>query len=169
MKPRGLLRPNSPAARGFAGAWLSVARAALLSVVFPAGCRICEQLLTAATRIPICNDCLDSFRPITGTFCEKCGRPVEGAEAPDLEMLVCPTCVNEDWGGYAFDRVRSWAVYEGALVRAILLLKFENIDPLGALFARLLEEVVVDGGAAFQADVVVPVPLPPTARARARL
>jgi ComF family protein len=134
-------------------------RAAVLGVIFPGGCRICEQLLTEATRIPICNDCLGSFRPITGTFCEKCGRPVEGAEAPDLEMLVCSTCVNNEWGGYAFDRVRSWAVYEGALVRAILLLKFENIDPLGALFARLLEEVVSDGGTAFQADVVVPVPL----------
>ena len=159
MKAGGLLCPNTPPARRFAGGWLSVARAGLLSVVFPAGCHICERLLTAATRIPICNDCLGSFRPITGTFCEKCGRPVERAEAPDLEMLVCPTCVNDEWGGYAFDRVRSWAVYEGALVRAIVLLKFENIDPLGALFARLLEEVVADGGAAFQADVVVPVPL----------
>jgi predicted amidophosphoribosyltransferase len=38
-------------------------------------------------------------------------------------------------GGYAFDRVRSWAVYEGALVRAILLLKFENIDSLGKRFS----------------------------------
>jgi competence protein ComFC len=159
MKAGGSLRANSPAARVFSGGWLSEARAALLGVIFPGGCRICERLLAAATRIPICNDCLGSFRPITGTFCEKCGRPVEGAEAPDLEMLVCPTCVKNEWGGYAFDRVRSWAVYEGALVRAILLLKFENIDPLGALFARLLEEVVADGGAAFQADVVVPVPL----------
>ncbi|HXO60385.1 MAG TPA: ComF family protein [Candidatus Acidoferrales bacterium] len=38
-------------------------------------------------------------------------------------------------------------------------MKFENIDPLGKLFARRLAQVVVDGGAVFQADVVVPVPL----------
>jgi ComF family protein len=38
-------------------------------------------------------------------------------------------------------------------------LKFENIDPLGKLFARRLAQVVVDGGAVFQADVVVPAPL----------
>ena len=44
-------------------------------------------------------------------------------------------------------------------MRAILLLKFENIDSLGKLFSQKLAEVVVDGGAAFQADVVVPVPL----------
>jgi hypothetical protein len=42
--------------------------------------------------------------------------------------FICPRGVNEDWDGYAFDRVRSWAVYDGALVRAVLLLKFENID-----------------------------------------
>jgi predicted amidophosphoribosyltransferase len=44
-------------------------------------------------------------------------------------------------------------------VRAILLLKFENIDPLGKLFARWLAQLAMEGGPAFQADVVVPVPL----------
>jgi ComF family protein len=159
MKARGSLRGYLPAVREFTDGWINDVRAALLNVIFPASCRICEQLLTEATRIPICNDCLDSFGPISGTVCDKCGRPVEGAAGSDAKKFVCPTCVNDEWGGYTFDRVRSWAVYEGALVRAILLLKFENIDPLGKLFAQRLAQVVVDGGAAFQADVVVPVPL----------
>jgi len=34
---------------------------------------------------------------------------------------------------YAFDRARSFAVYEDAVVRAILLLKFEQIEPLGGM------------------------------------
>jgi competence protein ComFC len=116
MRPGGLLRANSPATREFIGGWLGNVRSALLSVVFPAGCRICEQLLTETTRIPICNDCLDSFGPITGTVCDKCGRPVEGAARSDLETFVCPTCANGEWRSYAFDRVRSWAVYEGVVV-----------------------------------------------------
>jgi predicted amidophosphoribosyltransferase len=131
----------------------------LLSVVFPAGCRICERLLSEANRIPICVDCISSFRPITGTVCDKCGRAVERAARSDAKTFVCLTCVNDEWGGYAFDRVRSWAIYEGALVRAILLLKFENIDPLGKLVAKWLAEVAAAGGGAFQADVVVPMPL----------
>ena len=57
---------------------------------------------------------------------------------------------------YAFDRVRSWAGYEGAIVKAILLLKFE---PLGRQFAKYLATVVAREGAAFEADVIVPVPL----------
>jgi hypothetical protein len=75
------------------------------------------------------------------------------------EVFVCPTCKNDAWGGYAFDGVRSWAVYQGALVRAILFLKFENIEPPGKLFAQWLAEIVKHGGRAFEADLVVPVPL----------
>jgi predicted amidophosphoribosyltransferase len=123
MKAGELLRARLPASRGFTGEWLRNLRTALLSVVFPAGCRICEQLLAEATRIPICNDCLDSFQPITDAVCDKCGRPAAGTDTSDAEAFVCPTCVNDEWGGYAFERVRSWAIYEGALVRAILLLK----------------------------------------------
>jgi ComF family protein len=50
-------------------------------------------------------------------------------------------------------------VYDGALVDAILLLKFEQIDPLGAWFAERLAEVVRGEANAMAADVVVPVPL----------
>jgi hypothetical protein len=56
MRPAGLLRAS--AERRFIGGALGYVRSALLSIVFPAGCRICEQLLTEATRIPVCNDCL---------------------------------------------------------------------------------------------------------------
>jgi ComF family protein len=45
------------------------------------------------------------------------------------------------------------------MVRAILLLKFESIEPLGGLFARWLAEIVTRNGGPFEADVVVPVPL----------
>jgi predicted amidophosphoribosyltransferase len=57
------------------------------------------------------------------------------------------------------DRARSFAVYEGAVVRAILLLKFEQIEPLGAWFAERLAELVKEGPDFLAADVVVPVPL----------
>lgn len=95
MRPGGLLRADRSSARAFKGAWLSEVRSALLSVVFPTGCRICEQLLTEATRIPICNDCPSSFRAISDTVCDNCGRPIEGADTSDAEAFVCPTCVND--------------------------------------------------------------------------
>jgi len=70
--------------------------------------------------------------------------------------LVCRLCAENT---YAFDRARSYGVYDGALVRAILLLKFEEMEPLGAWFAERLAEVVRREPEALAADVVVPVPL----------
>ena len=116
-------------------------------------------MLTEATRIPICNECLGSFQQIPGTVCDKCGTPVENAPTENLRVFVCPRCTSPDHRSLAFDRVRSWSFYDGAMVQAILFLKFENIDPLGELFARMLAEMAVLGGPAFEADVVVPVPL----------
>jgi ComF family protein len=139
--------------------WLAEVRAALLSVVFPAGCRICQQLLTEPSRIPICNKCLDSFEPIAATVCDICGSPVERALSEPRREFVCPICLKEKNQRHAFDRVRSWSFYDGAMVRAILLLKFEYIEPLGVMLSRFLAEIVLRGGADFEADVVVPVPL----------
>jgi hypothetical protein len=34
---------------------------ALVSVFFPGGCRLCEQLLTRASRLPICEEGLGAF------------------------------------------------------------------------------------------------------------
>ena len=50
-------------------------------------------------------------------------------------------------------------MYEGALARAIVLLKFERIEPLGEWFARQLQTLVLANRAYLEADVVVPVPL----------
>ena len=136
--------------------WLAGASDALVSVFFPAGCRICEKLLTGASRVPLCVECLSSFERVPDTICEICGRPLPGLARKDEVPLLCPACTSKT---YAFDRARSFAFYKDTLVRAILLLKFEQIEPLGAWFAERLAELVKAEGAAMAADVVVPVPL----------
>jgi len=96
--------------------------------VFPSGCRICERLLTSANQVLICEECLSSFERVPDIACEVCGRPLPGWTQKEGEPLLCPACRDRT---YAFDRARSFAVYEDAVVRAILLLKFEQIEPLG--------------------------------------
>ncbi len=136
--------------------WLAEITDALVSVCFPSGCRICERLLTTASRVPLCEECLSSFERAPSIICEVCGRPLPGLAREPEQQLLCPPCQDRT---YAFARARSFAVYEGAVVRAILLLKFEQIEPLGAWFAERLAELVNAEGAAQTADVVVPVPL----------
>jgi ComF family protein len=135
---------------------LGAAGDALVSVFFPAGCRICDKLLTRASRVPICEECMASFAPVPAVACEICGRPLGGVNATQEQPLLCEACRDKT---YAFERARSFAMYEGPLVQAILLLKFEQIEPLGAWFAERLAEVVRDAGELLAADLVVPVPL----------
>jgi ComF family protein len=144
------------------GTWLSGAGDALVSVLFPAGCRLCERLLIRASTVPICEACLASFPALGGALCTTCGQPLAAWSLGDSsteradEGLVCPECQGRTYG---FDRVRSYALYKGALMRAIVLLKFERMEPLGRWFAERLAEVARRETLPARVDVVVPVPL----------
>jgi ComF family protein len=147
------------------GRCLAEAGDALVSIVFPAGCRLCEKLLRRANCVPICEDCLASFAVIQGRVCEICGSiPETSFRAPakqpetgsERERPVCPDCRE---GNYGFDRARSYATYKAEIVRAIMMLKFERVEPLGAWFAERLAAIVRQEPEALAADIVVPVPL----------
>jgi len=145
-----------PSRRRHGWGWLAEISDALVSVVFPSGCRICERVLTTASRVPLCKECLSSFERVPRIVCEVCGRPLPGLARKEGEPLLCPACQEKT---YTFDRARSFAVYADTVVRAILLLKFERIEPLGAWFSERLAEIVNADGDRLSADVVVPVPL----------
>jgi competence protein ComFC len=152
------------------GICLATASDALVSVFYPAGCSLCEQLLTRATRVPICDECLASFATLPLEVCEICGSPLAAlfsapvsdrgapeSASPDAEHTNLSGCISCQGRTYAFERVRSYAAYEGRLIRAIVLLKFERIEPLANWFATRLAGVAKRDGLA--ADVVVSVPL----------
>jgi ComF family protein len=129
---------------------------ALVSLVFPAPCRICEATLLEAGRIPVCAECLAMLAPFAGPMCGQCGRPfgahMAGANTP------CHLCRR---GVYAFDVARSYAPYNDAMVRAMVLLKYHAVTPLGDWFGARLAEMAAGEPETFAADAVVPVPLHP--------
>src|SRR5258708_33095560 len=136
--------------------WLAQARDALACIVIPAPCRLCGALLSHSSRIPICHMCLDGFARVPEKICNVCGLPMpDAAEVPD-EFLKCSACRLET---YAFERARSFLLYEEHAIRAVLLLKFERIDPLAKWFAERLAEIYTRNREIFEADIVVPVPL----------
>ena len=136
--------------------WLESFCGALTSVCFPAGCRFCNQILTDARRLPLCDTCLSLFPKIPPGSCDLCGQP--GTFDPEFpkEIPFCSDCRQQK---FAFQMARSYGFYEGTLARAILLLKHEQIEPLGAWFADRLAEVVQGEAGRLAADVIVPVPL----------
>ena len=94
----------------------------LASVIFAAPCRVCGEALLNARRIPNCEDCLASFEPISEPMSETCGRPLPKAIAAQLLPHLCLLCRARLFG---FDRARSYASYNDALRRAIMLLKYD--------------------------------------------
>src|SRR6202521_2822969 len=131
---------------------------ALASLVLPAPCRICARILDTGSLIPFCHACLDALtQTLPEPLCAQCGRPiVSAAVAEGISLPQCHLCRN---GKYAFDFARSFGAYTPRMARAILLLKYGNVTPLGAWFARRLAGLVASQPQGFAADAVVPVPL----------
>ena len=136
--------------------WMKGLAGALGSIAFPAGCRICDQLLTDAARLPVCRQCLSSFTAVPPGSCDLCGFPATFDPEFPLAVTYCRDCQQRR---FAFQLARSYGIYEGSLVRAILLLKNERIDPLGAWFAEQLARIVAREPERLAADLIVPVPL----------
>jgi ComF family protein len=130
---------------------------ALASVIFPAPCRVCGQTLDNASLIPICRACLQSLVPYAGPMCARCGRPLVSPIA--LESESAPQCHVCRRSLYDFDFARSYGAYTPAMARAIVLLKYHKVLPLGGWFSARLEEVVVQNPEMFAADVIVSVPV----------
>jgi ComF family protein len=131
---------------------------ALASLVLPAPCRICDRILDTGSAIPFCRSCIDALlQPLREPLCTQCGRPIVSAAVKEgVSEPQCHLCRS---GVYAFDSARSFGAYTARMSRAILLLKYGNVVPLGGWFARNLVELVQSQRLSFGLDVVVPVPL----------
>jgi ComF family protein len=143
--------------------WIGDAADALVNVFFPASCRLCDCLMTRASRLPICEECLVSFPALPTRVCATCGSPALALTTLDrspsgtasvVDQRTCLDCMERR---YRFECARSYAAYRGALVRAVVLLKFERIDPLAAYFGERVASIAKRDGLA--GDIVVPVPL----------
>ena len=130
---------------------------AALDLVFPPLCPVCDGMLGAGRRDPLCGACWDAFERIAPPWCRCCGAPL-GIEG------LCGACRGRR-PRFAYARA---AVLYGDLVReAIHAFKFGGrrglANPLGDLLAGLGLSALP--GAA--PDALVPVPLHPR-RARDR-
>jgi predicted amidophosphoribosyltransferase len=112
---------------------------ALKSLCFPVGCRLRDQLLTDARRLPICDNYFSLFLEIPPGSCAICGQPGTFDPKFPKDVSYCPDCEKHR---FAFQVARSFGVYEGTLARAVLLLKHEHIEPLGNWFAEQLAGLI---------------------------
>lgn len=139
---------------------LRLLASALLCLIAPEGCRICNGRLLRAASYPVCDCCLSAITPLReDACCCLCSEPL----APDdllfgdgLNQSRCAACSTKT---PRFQRVTSYALYDD-LREAIHLLKFEGVvslaGPLGRMLASAMLQHLPSAPAAL---TVVPVPL----------
>ncbi|SMC25169.1 comF family protein [Desulfacinum hydrothermale DSM 13146] len=120
---------------------------------------VCAACGAAGLDLPVsgwCCGCLDRVRLVGSPLCPLCGRPYPATEAmPDHR---CGECLE---GRFRFDRARSAAVYEEAVQKGILELKFHGSLHWAEALAALILRNPHTRDMLSAADFLVPVPLHP--------
>lgn len=130
---------------------------AVSSVLFAAHCRLCDELLTSASRVPVCESCLGRVRPLELlASCDRCQEPLSLASASPEGSALCGPCRQEET---VFDRLRSFGAYDGELQKLIVLLKYNGIRPLAVTLAGWLALLLSQHPELKEVDAIVPVPL----------
>ncbi|HVO60642.1 MAG TPA: ComF family protein [Terriglobales bacterium] len=139
---------------------LTSAAESLFATLFPADCRLCSSPLTKISRLPVCEECLASVRPITGGLCSICGERILSpyAFADAQEAPLCGICRRLK---PAYVKAAAYGSYEGGLRDLIHLLKYEHVRPAANVLGRMLAEVISKLAPEFgdPAPIVIPVPL----------
>ncbi|MGQ9485074.1 MAG: ComF family protein [Desulfosoma sp.] len=126
----------------------------LADQVFPPQCAACGSMGGLGSGSPWCPECLDAVPWILSPLCPSCGRPYDRTEAmPDH---LCGECLQ---GHYRFDAARSAALYEGAVRRGILQLKFGGRLHWAPALGRLIAHHAPTRALLDQCDLLVPVPM----------
>lgn len=114
---------------------------------------MCKRTLVKWTRVPVCDECLNSPAPLDAPyFCAVCNTPFINAYPLD-EHGVCAACRS---GLRGFDRAASFGLYEGALRTLIHLFKYSGMKPLARPLAGYMERALSTDE---RFDAIVPVPL----------
>jgi competence protein ComFC len=117
-----------------------------LNILFPETCPVCQLPARDHKTAPVCSGCWQSIKPYTGPECRKCGRPL-----PSDASIVCGDCLQDE---PAFESARSFGLYDGALRKAINLLKYHNVKRLSKPLSDILLRIEMPC-----VDAVLPVPL----------
>ncbi len=127
--------------------------AGFFNLLFPDDCRLCEEPLRNASRIPVCPSCLSHVHPLEAAFfCKMCRTPFVDSYPLD-EHDLCTICRENQ---VSFDAAYSYGSYDGTLRDLIHLFKYARIETLATPLGRLMVNSIPRDE---QFDVVQPMPM----------
>jgi ComF family protein len=113
--------------------------AGFFNLLFPDECRLCEEPLRNASRIPVCPSCLSNVKPLEAAFfCRLCRTPFVDSYPLD-EYDLCTICRENT---VSFDAAYSFGSYDGTLRDLIHLFKYARIETLAAPLGRLMVNAI---------------------------
>jgi ComF family protein len=115
-----------------------------LNILFPprcAGCNIWGERF--------CTACIKKTKIIGSAICPKCGEP-----QLSNDIKLCGKCLDKK---LCYENLRSWAIYDGSIKKAIQNLKYKRDIGLGEILSRPLIEMVLNNR--WQIDLITSVPL----------
>jgi ComF family protein len=137
---------------------------ALFATFFPSDCRLCASPLINISRLPVCEDCLSSIRPLAGGLCAICGERLTGAYGLFIEGEIrCSLCRRS---GPPYMKAAAYGSYESGLRELIHLLKYEGVRPAANVLGRMLSDAIVPLQPLFARGPVLIVPVPLHSRKR---
>ena len=128
---------------------------AFLDLIFPPKCLICNVPLGTRDNYQLCPSCLSGITYIKRPFCTLCGIPFKSEEGSNH---LCGECLTSK---RYFTKARSVGLYEGALLEAIHLFKYNGKIHLASPLGHMLSDSVSQLFDIKSVDLLIPVPLHP--------
>lgn len=125
----------------------------LLGFLYPEICQFCRKNRAGPAEGYICQACRETVRWIEPPWCERCGRPVEGAIT---QAFVCGECQRDD---PAFVWARGAAAARGVVLEMIHRFKYTRALWVEPFLAGLLTQAAAKHLDPGDWDCLVPVPL----------
>jgi predicted amidophosphoribosyltransferase len=121
---------------------LTAAGDGLFAVMFPSNCRLCAAPLARASRLPVCEACLERIRPIEGPVCAACGDRLLSPHFSERDGApLCGLCIRVE---PVFHRAAAYGSYDAGMRDLIHLLKYEHVRPAAGVLGRMLAEVIAE-------------------------
>jgi ComF family protein len=132
---------------------LAASAAACMDLLFPRRCLLCDADLVDSRGLLLCRMCRAALTITAGECCPKCGgsRPIGALPEGD-----CPHCRGQK---FHFSGAWSLGIYQAQLASAVLRMKDRSQESLAMTMGQLLWETRGERIAAWQPDVVVPMPM----------
>jgi len=116
----------------------------LIDMIFPPSCAGCGKWGER-----YCQTCFANTRTISPEICQTCGEPLR-----QNKVSICERCKSSE---IYFTAVRSWALYEDPLKKAIHNLKYQRNIGLGEVLSVPLAKFLI--GTDWNIDLITAVPL----------